>query len=809
MKGVARSRYNYAVSEIIGGLLLVIVAVVSFSSIYIYMFPPGPDYDTSVKIEGYINNEGIVTLKHVGGDVLENYKVVVRYPNGSYIGSKIEKDWCFGEYRYPLHDITDIRLVNESIKLKINIYSINKDGKEQEVFRWEPCGKIYDITEENEDPMLISSLRSDTTDEDLICFSSFIIPKIDALSHIFNWNVNGVSINNILMPFDSNNTTISKDYSNNSNNGTIYGAVWNKSGVIGGCYEFDGIDNFISLPYCYKSNYIDEITVETWIKTISDNMVIASYDQEKYWELGIGNGKIHWYTVANDCINQLIGKTVLNDNNWHHLALTYNSLTGSSKIYVDGSLDNNEASHGAGIPLGKGIQTEGFIGKKSGLGEGGAIEGITPVFTDNFETDKGWTVIDDCDDGEWERGVPVNDNRGDPPTDYDGSGKCYVTDNEKGNSDVDGGQTYLISPKLDLTGGHDAMIDFALWYTNYYGMNAEDDVFKVYISNDDGDNWVLVEKFGPTSSYGWQEHGFIVGNYVTPTNEIKVCFDVSDINGGSVVEAGIDDFIASIIGDMSIYFSDDFETDKGWTIQSNCDDGEWERGIPAGGGNRGDPPTDYDGSGNCYLTDNEDGNSDVDDGYTNLISPTLDLKDYVEAQVHYGLWYTNDFGSNPDTELFEVYISNNDGSSWNLVKTIGPDCQSGWNEYYFIIGNYVTLTDKIKVRFKAQDRRGCVVEAGIDDFYVKGIINSSNPLENNFSGFIDEFNIYNRALSGEQIFQNYLCSRDGISNIRVIVSAETIIGDKWKCILTPNDGSKDDIEVVSNLLQIIGYGGKN
>ncbi len=160
------------------------------------------------------------------------------------------------------------------------------------------------------------------------------------------------------------------------------------------------------------------------------------------------------------------------------------------------------------------------------------------VFDDNFETNQGWTVTNqNLSDGAWERAIPAGDGgqRGDPPSDYDGSGRCYVTGNGP-SQDVDGGPTILTSPTIDMSAGHEYYVSYARWFTNDDG----DDRLVVEVSNDNGATWTQMEAAESTAD--WTVVTLRVADFVAPTATMRFRFLASDNPNNSVTEAGLDAF---------------------------------------------------------------------------------------------------------------------------------------------------------------------------------------------------------------------------------------------------------------------------
>ncbi len=179
---------------------------------------------------------------------------------------------------------------------------------------------------------------------------------------------------------------------------------------------------------------------------------------------------------------------------------------------------------------------------------------------------------------------------------------------------------------------------------------------------------------------------------------------------------------------LSQILYDDGGTSIGWSVSNvgGLTDGAWERGIPVGGGVRGDPAEDFEPepNGACWLTANRSGNSDVDGGSTILTTPLLDASD-PNSEVCYSRWYSNTFGASPNADIFVVEISGDGGTTWTNLETVGPagpEADGGWFRVCFRVNQFIEPSANVRLRFNASDLgSGSVVEAAIDGLEVRVI----------------------------------------------------------------------------------------
>ncbi|MFH1841869.1 MAG: C25 family cysteine peptidase [bacterium] len=181
---------------------------------------------------------------------------------------------------------------------------------------------------------------------------------------------------------------------------------------------------------------------------------------------------------------------------------------------------------------------------------------------DDMEADRGWTVGapgDVASSGIWECADPVGTEYSGIPCQMEDDHTpapgtlCYVTGNGSvggaaGENDVDGGKTTLLSPVFQLAGATGAEISYWRYFSNNAGNNPDQDYWDVEVT-DDGVDWVSLEHTLTTEAL-WVQKTFELSSYVDMTDQVQVRFIAQDDASGSLVEAGVDDFLLSVAYDM-------------------------------------------------------------------------------------------------------------------------------------------------------------------------------------------------------------------------------------------------------------------
>jgi hypothetical protein len=175
--------------------------------------------------------------------------------------------------------------------------------------------------------------------------------------------------------------------------------------------------------------------------------------------------------------------------------------------------------------------------------------GMAVAVNDACESQGSWLLSaagDTATAGLWVNADPVS-TAAQPEDDHTAAGtNCFVTGNGAvggavGAADLDGGIATLTTPAFDGT-GDETFVSYWRWFSNNQGSNPNEDTMPISISGDGGVTWTQLEDVSENAG-SWINKSFRIRDFVTPSTNMKVRFVARDIGvGGSVVEAGIDDF---------------------------------------------------------------------------------------------------------------------------------------------------------------------------------------------------------------------------------------------------------------------------
>jgi hypothetical protein len=100
---------------------------------------------------------------------------------------------------------------------------------------------------------------------------------------------------------------------------------------------------------------------------------MVDFDRSEYWSAGVNfhddataAGKLSWDTTDSaGTILDMSSSVRVDNGEWRHVVMVFDAAANQKRIYIDGSLDSQQAAHGANVKLGSGATRYGFLGDGS------------------------------------------------------------------------------------------------------------------------------------------------------------------------------------------------------------------------------------------------------------------------------------------------------------------------------------------------------------------------------------------------------------------------------------------------------------
>jgi hypothetical protein len=175
---------------------------------------------------------------------------------------------------------------------------------------------------------------------------------------------------------------------------------------------------------------------------------------------------------------------------------------------------------------------------------------VAAVYDDLEGDTSGWSTVDNATTGEWEVADPIatgacpdDDATADPGVLAWITGQCSgpnCSTCSLGCNDIDGGTVELFSPVWDVSAFDEVTLKYERFYNNNTGADPNNDTFIVEVSNDGGSTWTEIENT-MASTANWTTVTVDVDAMFGTPGQVQLHFVASDLNAGSIVEAGVDD----------------------------------------------------------------------------------------------------------------------------------------------------------------------------------------------------------------------------------------------------------------------------